>query len=108
MALLFLKTLLGLAGLLLPPPPPPKPWPRATNLGDEAFGGDELGSAIGMSRTRVHRKLKALTGQLPGEYIRGTRLHRARALLRAPVGFGSPAVWLPAQRGVSAAGSGER
>ncbi|GAA4025406.1 hybrid sensor histidine kinase/response regulator transcription factor [Hymenobacter glaciei] len=73
------------------------------HLGDEAFGVDELGSAIGMSRTQVHRKLKALTGQSPGEHIRNTRLHRARALLRAQVGtvaevayqvgFGSPAAF---------------
>nr|MDQ2769926.1 response regulator [Bacteroidota bacterium] len=73
------------------------------HLGDEAFGVDELGSAIGMSRTQVHRKLKALTGQSPGEHIRGTRLQRARALLRAQVGtvaevayqvgFGSPAAF---------------
>ena len=73
------------------------------HLGDEAFGVDELGSAIGMSRTQVHRKLKALTGQSPGEHIRGTRLCRARALLRAQVGtvaevayqvgFGSPAAF---------------
>ena len=56
-----------------------------------------------MSRTPVHRKLKGLTGQSPGEYIRSTRLHRARALLRAQVGtvaevayqvsFGSPAAF---------------
>ena len=73
------------------------------HLGDEAFGVDELSSAIGMSRTQVHRKLKALTGQSPGEHIRGTRLQRARALLRAQVGtvaevayqvgFGSPAAF---------------
>ena len=73
------------------------------HLGDEAFGVDELSSAIGMSRTQVHRKLKALTGQSPGEHIRGTRLQRARALLQAQVGtvaevayqvgFGSPAAF---------------
>ena len=62
-----------------------------------------LGLTIGLSRTQVHRKLKALTGQAPGDYIRSTRLHRARALLRAQVGtvaevsyqvgFGSPAAF---------------
>ena len=70
------------------------------HLADEAFGVDQLGADIGMSRTQIHRKLKALTGQSPGECIRGTRLHRALALLRArtgtvaevayQVGFGSP------------------
>ncbi|UOQ71474.1 hybrid sensor histidine kinase/response regulator transcription factor [Hymenobacter cellulosilyticus] len=56
------------------------------HLADEEFGVDQLGTHIGMSRTQVHRKLKALTGQSPGEVIRGTRLHRALALLRAQVG----------------------
>jgi AraC-like DNA-binding protein len=73
------------------------------HLADEGFGVDQLGNDIGLSRTQVHRKLKALTGQSPGDYIRGTRLHRARALLRAQVGtvaevsyqvgFGSPAAF---------------
>jgi signal transduction histidine kinase/CheY-like chemotaxis protein/AraC-like DNA-binding protein/streptogramin lyase len=73
------------------------------HLGDETFGVDEMGQDIGMSRTQVHRKLKALTGQSPGEYIRGTRLQRAHALLLArvgtvaevsyQVGFGSPAAF---------------
>jgi AraC-like DNA-binding protein len=73
------------------------------HLGDESFGVDEMGQDIGMSRTQVHRKLKALTGQSPGEYIRGTRLQRAHALLLArvgtvaevsyQVGFGSPAAF---------------
>ncbi|MBF9142350.1 hybrid sensor histidine kinase/response regulator transcription factor [Hymenobacter properus] len=73
------------------------------HLGDENFGVDEMGNDIGMSRTQVHRKLKALTGQSPGEYIRGTRLQRAHALLQArvgtvaevsyQVGFGSPAAF---------------
>ncbi|GAA4347420.1 hybrid sensor histidine kinase/response regulator transcription factor [Hymenobacter saemangeumensis] len=70
------------------------------HLDDEEFGVDQLGSDVAMSRTQVHRKLKALTGQSPGEYIRTTRLNRALALLRAragtvaevsyQVGFGSP------------------
>ncbi|HEX8326750.1 MAG TPA: two-component regulator propeller domain-containing protein [Hymenobacter sp.] len=73
------------------------------HLSDEAFGVDELGADIGMSRTQVHRKLKALSGQSPGECIRSTRMHRALALLQAQVGtvaevayqvgFGSPAAF---------------
>jgi signal transduction histidine kinase/ligand-binding sensor domain-containing protein/AraC-like DNA-binding protein len=73
------------------------------HLADEGFGVDELGQDIGMSRTQVHRKFKALTGQSPGEYIRSTRLHRALALLQGQVGtvaeisyqvgFGSPAAF---------------
>ena len=73
------------------------------HLSDEAFGVDELGADIGLSRAQVHRKLKALTGQSPGECIRLARLQRARALLQArvgtvaevayQVGFGSPAAF---------------
>ncbi|WP_310396413.1 two-component regulator propeller domain-containing protein [Hymenobacter sp.] len=73
------------------------------HLADEGFGVDQLGADVGMSRTQVHRKLKALTGQSPGENIRTVRLNRARALLQAQVstvaevayqvGFGSPAAF---------------
>nr|WP_232342315.1 hybrid sensor histidine kinase/response regulator transcription factor [Hymenobacter negativus] len=73
------------------------------HLADESFGVDELGADIGLSRTQVHRKLKALTGQSPGESLRTTRLNRALVLLQAQVGtvaevayqvgFGSPAAF---------------
>ncbi|WP_460616281.1 ATP-binding protein [Hymenobacter ruber] len=73
------------------------------HLADESFGVDELGADIGLSRTQIHRKLKALTGQSPGESLRTTRLNRALALLQAQVGtvaevayqvgFGSPAAF---------------
>ncbi|WP_457066535.1 hybrid sensor histidine kinase/response regulator transcription factor [Hymenobacter sp. UYAg731] len=73
------------------------------HLADESFGVDELGADIGLSRTQIHRKLKALTGQSPGESLRATRLNRALALLQAQVGtvaevayqvgFGSPAAF---------------
>ncbi|MDB5270921.1 MAG: hypothetical protein JWP58_3961, partial [Hymenobacter sp.] len=73
------------------------------HLADESFGVDELGTDIGLSRTQLHRKLKALTGQSPGESLRATRLNRALALLQAQVGtvaevayqvgFGSPAAF---------------
>ncbi|MDB5268293.1 MAG: hypothetical protein JWP58_1333, partial [Hymenobacter sp.] len=73
------------------------------HLADETFGVDELGADIGMSRTQIHRKLKALTGQSPGESLRATRLNRALVLLQAQVGtvaevayqvgFGSPAAF---------------
>ncbi|MGI4866932.1 MAG: two-component regulator propeller domain-containing protein [Janthinobacterium lividum] len=72
-----------------------------THLSDENYGVDQLGSDLGLSRTQLHRKLKALTGQAPGEYLRQTRLLRALALLQAKVGsvaevayqvgYGSPA-----------------
>jgi signal transduction histidine kinase/DNA-binding response OmpR family regulator len=56
------------------------------HLDDEDFGVDQLGQEIGLSRTQLHRKLKALTGQSPGDCIRQTRLLRALALLQARVG----------------------
>ncbi|MBF9220249.1 two-component regulator propeller domain-containing protein [Hymenobacter ruricola] len=71
------------------------------HLSDETYGVDQLGQELGLSRTQLHRKLKALTGQAPGEYLRNTRLLRALALLQAKVGtvaevayqvgYGSPA-----------------
>lgn len=56
------------------------------HLDDEDFGVDQLGQEIGLSRTQLHRKLKAITGQSPGDCIRQTRLLRALALLQARVG----------------------
>jgi signal transduction histidine kinase/ligand-binding sensor domain-containing protein/DNA-binding response OmpR family regulator len=71
------------------------------HLSDENYGVDQLGADLNLSRTQLHRKLKALTGQAPGEYLRHTRLLRALALLQArvgtvaevayQVGYGSPA-----------------
>jgi signal transduction histidine kinase/DNA-binding response OmpR family regulator len=71
------------------------------NLGDSEFDVDHLSRAVALSRTQVHRKLRALTGQAPAEYIRTARLQRALELLREragtvseisyQVGFGSPA-----------------
>ena len=69
-------------------------------LADEALDVEALASALALSRTQLHRKLKALTGQAPGDFIRAVRLHRAHALLLAgaatvaevgyQVGYGSP------------------
>lgn len=56
------------------------------HLDDEGFGVDQLGQEIALSRTQLHRKLKALTGQSPGDCIRQTRLLRALALLQARIG----------------------
>ena len=77
-----------------------------THLGDESYSVDQLGADLNLSRTQLHRKLKALTGQAPGEYLRQTRLLRALALLQGrvatvaevayQVGYGSPAHFSPA------------
>ena len=36
------------------------------HLADEDYGVDQFGADVAMSRTQVHRKHKALTGQSPG------------------------------------------
>lgn len=56
------------------------------NLDDEGFGVVELGQAVGMSRSQLHRKLSALTGFLPNEIIRNMRLEKARKLLEKKAG----------------------
>ncbi len=70
------------------------------HLADEGFGVDQLSEALALSRTQVNRKLKALTGQSPGDLLRRTRLALARHLLQTQpltvgevafrVGYGSP------------------
>ena len=71
------------------------------HLDDGEFSVESLSTEVGMSRTQLHRKLKALTGQAASDFIRSTRLHRAHALLQAQVatvsevayqvGFNNPA-----------------
>jgi signal transduction histidine kinase/DNA-binding response OmpR family regulator len=56
------------------------------HLDDEQYSVDQLSDEIGLSRTQLHRKLKALTGQGPGELIRVVRLQRAFELLKQKAG----------------------
>lgn len=56
------------------------------NLDDEGFGVVELGQAVGMSRSQLHRKLSALTGFSPNEIIRNMRLEKAKQLLERKAG----------------------
>jgi AraC-like DNA-binding protein len=51
------------------------------NIPDSSFSIDNLCSQIGMSRTLVYEKLKALTGQSPNEFIRVIKLKHAKTLL---------------------------
>lgn len=51
------------------------------NADDEALSVTALAAALHMSRTSLHRKLVASTGQPPGEFIRTVRLQLARRLL---------------------------
>jgi signal transduction histidine kinase/DNA-binding response OmpR family regulator len=51
------------------------------HLHDELFDTIYLCKAIAMSRTQLHRKLKALTGYSTAKYIRIARLIKAKSLL---------------------------
>jgi signal transduction histidine kinase/AraC-like DNA-binding protein len=55
-----------------------------TNCADADFGVEELTKEIGMSRMQFHRKIKALTDQSAGDFLRQFRLERAKQLLRVP------------------------
>jgi signal transduction histidine kinase/ligand-binding sensor domain-containing protein/CheY-like chemotaxis protein/AraC-like DNA-binding protein len=71
------------------------------HISDPDFGSEEFCREIGMSRSQLHRKLKALTSQPASEFIRTLRLKRAADLLKNSqlsveeisfrVGFNSPA-----------------
>jgi DNA-binding response OmpR family regulator len=51
------------------------------NHADADFSVEELAEEVSMSRMQLHRKLKALTDQSPGEFLRRFRLERAKQLL---------------------------
>lgn len=51
------------------------------HIADSNFGVEESCREAGMSRMQLHRKLKALTSQSPGDFIRIMRLKRATELL---------------------------
>jgi signal transduction histidine kinase/DNA-binding response OmpR family regulator len=57
-----------------------------THLDDEQYSVDRLCEEVGLGRTQLHRKLKALINQTPGDLLRILRLQRAHQLLRANVG----------------------
>lgn len=52
------------------------------NLGNFLFSVEIMAEEIGLSRTQLHRKLKALTGLSTGEFIRDLRLQKAAMLLK--------------------------
>ena len=72
----------------------------AARHGDPEFGPAVLARALAASERQLQRKLKALTGLTPAEYVRGYRLQQALERLQAgerpsevayAVGFGSQA-----------------
>jgi len=71
------------------------------NIDDEQMSTEQLGRKIGLSRTQLHRKLKGIIDQSPGDLVRTIRMQKAHELLenRAGtvaeisyrVGYGNPA-----------------
>ena len=53
------------------------------NMVDSDFNVSVLQEKMGMGNKQLYRKLKALTGQTPVEYIRDMRMHKAAKLLKA-------------------------
>ena len=51
------------------------------DLSDSDFGMLHLSRSLGMSRSQVYRKVKALTGQPPTNFIRSFRLRKGKQLL---------------------------
>jgi AraC-like DNA-binding protein len=71
------------------------------NMSDTSFGLESFAELLGISRSVLHRKISSLTGESPGELIRGIRLKRAAHLIEnnfgnileisLEVGFSNPA-----------------
>ncbi len=51
------------------------------NLQDGSWGVDELAEAMGQSRSSLYRKLKAIAGESPNDFIKRYRMQRAGQLL---------------------------
>ncbi len=56
------------------------------NISDENYGVAELLASLGISRTHLHRRLKATTGKSTSTYIREFRLKKAHEMLKNDVG----------------------
>ena len=56
------------------------------NIGNHEFSALDLGEEVGMSKSQVHRKLKALINMSANQFIRSVRLHRAMELLQSDAG----------------------
>ncbi|MEQ8702768.1 MAG: response regulator [Phaeodactylibacter sp.] len=52
------------------------------HIDESNLSGDRIGRHFGMSRTHLHRKLKALTGQPITDFVRSIRLQKALELIR--------------------------
>ncbi len=56
------------------------------HISEEEFSIIEFAREVGMSRSQIHRKLRALTGKSPSRYIRMVRLTRGRKLIEERAG----------------------
>lgn len=75
----------------------------SANLDSSELSVEELSNYLGMSRVRLYKKLKQITGKTPIEFIRVIRLKRAAQMLRESqlnvseiayqTGFNSPKVF---------------
>ena len=74
------------------------------HLNDEHFGVSELAGEMGISRSKVHRRLKSTTNQSVSQFVREVRLKKGKDLLAQDkltvseiayqVGFGSPSYFI--------------
>ncbi len=51
-------------------------------ISNPLFGVEELADTVALSRSQLYRKIKAVTGLTPNEYMRTFRLHRAMDMLK--------------------------
>ena len=56
------------------------------HIDNDQFNVEDLGDKMFMSRSQIHRKLKALTNQSATQFIRNYRLHRAADLIKQDSG----------------------
>ncbi|NDV82824.1 two-component regulator propeller domain-containing protein [Bacteroides sp. 51] len=56
-------------------------------LSDENFSVDSLAEILNMSRSSFYRKIKALTGMPPNDYLKVIRLNKAAELLKQGMGI---------------------
>ena len=64
------------------------------NMEDEEFSVEDLAGAVAMSRSQLHRKIKALTDVSPSVFIRTLRLERGKQLLEQNAGNASEVAFM--------------
>jgi len=57
------------------------------NLSNSDFGVEELTKELGLSSSSLYRKIKAITGQMPSNFIRNYRFNKAAELIRSNKGL---------------------